>query len=191
MDKADILRLKRCDLAECEAACCYNGAYISPEEERLIKESVATYPDFFSFLPQEYIVEGNWLGKFSGRKTAVHPYQYKNSAYPAHFDQTRCVFAFNDGRCSLQALSIQLGEHRWARKPKACWKHPLREDPERENLMPPPINQSDDPDRIESYAGFASFTPCGTYHPDGKPWYETLKEELGYYKKYRKNKSAP
>ncbi|MGH7264111.1 MAG: hypothetical protein ACREMB_04545, partial [Candidatus Rokuibacteriota bacterium] len=95
-------RLRRCDLAACEAMCCYDGAYLEPGEEQALTAAVRAHPGFFSFLPAPFVVDGEWLGRLSGRKTAVRPHEYANPDFPPHFGSTRCVFAFDDGRCSLQ-----------------------------------------------------------------------------------------
>jgi hypothetical protein len=59
--------------------------------------------------------------------------------------------------------------------------HPLlREGPN--GLVPPPIHQADDPDRIdESYLGYVTYTPCGRHQEDGSPWDQVLAEEIAYY----------
>jgi hypothetical protein len=87
------------------------------------------------------------------------------------------VFALDDGRCSLQVLATQLGEHPWARKPRVCWLHPLHEGPA--GLVPPPVDPADDPDRRPGYPGFVAFTECGRHRPDGLPWRTALAEEWG------------
>ncbi len=172
--------LRRCDLARCEAMCCYDGAYLRPGEEARLHETVRAHPDVFAFLPASYVVDGAWQAKLLGRKTAVRPHRYAQPDFPAHFRQTRCVFALADGRCSLQVLAVRLGEHPWARKPRACWLHPLREGPH--GPVPPPIDHAGDPDRWgEGYPGFVTYTACGRHREDGAPWRAVLAAELAYY----------
>jgi hypothetical protein len=168
------LRLQRCDLARCEAVCCYDGVYLRPGEEAGLVTTVRAHPEFFRFLPAAFVLDGVWNGR-PGRKTAVRPHDYRRPDYPAHFARTRCVFAFDDGRCSLQVLAITRGEHPWAYKPRVCWLHPLFDGPA--GLVPPPVDTADDPDRRPGYPGFTTFTDCGRHRPDGLPWLTALKEE--------------
>jgi hypothetical protein len=170
-------RLRRCDVAQCEAACCYDGVYLRPGEEAGLAATVRAHSEFFAFLPEPFVVDGVWNGR-PGRKTAVRPHVYRNPAYPVHFAPTRCVFAFDDGRCSLQVLAAARGEHPWARKPRVCWLHPLHEGPA--GLVPPPVDPADDADRRPGYPGFVAFTDCGRHRPDGLPWRQALAPELAH-----------
>jgi hypothetical protein len=177
------LLLKRCELDMCEAACCYDGVYLDEEDQEKLRATVQTYADYFFFLPADYIVKGTWQHKEERYKTAVRPHQYKNKNYPEHFAQTRCVFCLNNARCSLQELSVALGEHPWSRKPKPCWMQPLHPDAS-SRLVPPPVDPAKDPDRNENYPGFVCYTPCGAHCADGKPWREVLAEEVKYYDEF-------
>jgi hypothetical protein len=173
-------RLHRCDLAVCEAMCCYDGVYLGSDEEARLTATVREHAEFFAFLPSAYVVDGTWQDRLRGRKTAVRLHAYRNLAYPSHFRRTRCVFAFADGRCSLQVLATGLGEHPWSRKPRACWLHPLHEGAA--GPIPPPVDSTADRDRREpDFPGFAPFTDCGRHRPDGAPWRAVLAEELAYY----------
>ena len=172
--------IRRCDLDLCEAACCYDGVYLRPGEEARLVATVRAHRAFFAFLPEPFVVDGTWQNRIQGRKTAVHPHAYRNPAFPPHFARTRCVFARVDGRCSLQVLAVRLGEHPWARKPRACWLHPLRERPG--GLAPPPVDPGEDADRQDpDYPGFTAFTECGRHRADGLPWRMVLAEELAYW----------
>lgn len=176
------LRLRRCDLAACEAVCCHDGVYLGWGEEERIQALIKEDPAFFAFLPPEAVVDGQWEGRVEGRKTATRPFAYRTPP-PAHFSATRCVFTLEDGRCSLQVLAVQRGLHPWSYKPQACWLHPLRPD-EAGRLAPPPVDPAADPDRIgEHYPGFICYTPCGQHDPAGQPWRRVLAEELRYYQK--------
>jgi hypothetical protein len=181
------LRLRRCDIAHCEAACCYAGVFLRPGEEARLVETVRAHPEFFAFLPERFVVDGAWNAR-PGRTTAVRPHLYRNPDYPAHFAQTRCVFGLEDGRCSLQVLALARGEHPWARKPRACWLHPLHEGPA--GLVPPPVDPADDPDRHPDYPGFVAFTECGRHRPDGHPWRDVLKEEWGQASQSRQSATS-
>lgn len=176
----DITKLKRCDLAKCQGMCCYDGVYLEEGEENKIRMLVLSYSDFFSFLPEDFIVEGSWEGKVQGKKTQVKPFDYTSDDFPKHFNRTRCVFALEDARCSLQVLADKMSMHPWSLKPKSCWMHPLSV--VNGELAPPPVNKSDDYDNLgDKYPGYVCYTECGQHMTDGKPWNETLEEEIKYY----------
>ena len=99
-------KLHYCDLSACEGICCSDGAFLLPEEERLIRRLVKKHPEHFSQLPEKFIVDGEWEGNI-GRKTETRAYEYKNK--PDHFANTRCSFAEADGKCGLQTLAVKLG----------------------------------------------------------------------------------
>ena len=171
-------RLHYCKLEECEGICCSDGAFLLPEEERLIHRVVAKYPVHFRHLPKAYILDGEWEGNV-GRKTAVYPYRYRNK--PAHFANTRCAFAEQDGKCSLQTLAVSLGKQKWAFKPMGCWLFPLSAD--ENGLVAPPRTRREDPNNLgKTYPGFATFAPCGKHSTTGKVWWMALKEEVAQYR---------
>lgn len=174
-----LLKLKPCAFPACEAFCCYDGVYLKDGEEDLIRRVVAANPQYFKHLPEEYIVDGNWYDRFKGRKTAVRPFCYESPDYPRHFESTRCVFAYDDGRCSLQAAAEGLNLNPWRFKPAACWFFPLRFFGDR--VIIPPHGGEPDPDYInDDYPGFVTFLPCGRHSEDGLPWYEVLQREILY-----------
>jgi len=171
-------KLNYCDLADCEGICCSDGAFLLPEEERLIHRLVKKYPAHFSSLPATYIVDGEWEGNF-GRKTETYAYQYKDK--PAHFADTRCTFSEADGKCSLQTLAVKLGKHKWAYKPMGCWLFPLGA--ENGKLISPPRTKREDPNNLgRRYPGFAAYTPCGKNQPKGRVWWIALKEEVQHFR---------
>ena len=166
--------LQRCDLSHCEGLCCYYGVYLEPGEDRRVRAVVKGNPEFFRFLPKVYLLTGQGPGK--GVKTATRPYHYRQK--PAHFTETRCVFAMEDARCSLQVLAVGEGRHPWTHKPRACWLHPLRVNAV--GAIPPPPGPAEDPDRSRDYPGYTAFTPCGMDREEGEPWEEILAEELDF-----------
>ncbi|MEW6192866.1 MAG: hypothetical protein AB1507_05875 [Bacillota bacterium] len=175
-----VLKLRPCIFPHCEALCCYDGAYLADGEEDRIKAVVSNHPEHFKHLPGEYIVDGNWYNRVKGRKTAVRPFSYQSPDYPKHFNNTRCVFAYEDGRCSLQTAAQELNLHPWHFKPMACWLFPLRFSGSRITI--PPRENEKDPDYInEDYPGFITFLPCGRHTEDGLPWYQALQKEIVYF----------
>jgi Protein of unknown function (DUF3109) len=172
------LRLCRCDLQQCEAMCCYDGAYLDPQEERFLHELVAKVPELRDRLPAEYIVEGVWNGESLGRKTATRPHGYRNPRYPAHFTRTRCVFADEIGLCTLEKFARSRGQHPWIYKPSVCWLFPMQEsagEPEA-----PVADPRADPHQLPGYPGYATVVGCGRHDPAGRPWSEALAPERAW-----------
>ena len=179
-DAAPEVRLRRCDLAECQAVCCYNGVFLQHDEEARIRMLVAAYPEHFAdLLPDDFVVDGEWRGVVIGRKTVTRPHEYAGDVLPAHFKSTRCVFGHPDGKCSLQTLAVAHGHHPWSYKPRLCWLHPLIERGPR--LEPPPERPEDDVSRSEGFPGYVTSTPCGRHDPAGEPWSTVCAEELAYF----------
>jgi hypothetical protein len=173
-------KVKSCGL-QCEAICCYDGVYLLEDEEDMLKTTVQRYPEYFQHLPEEFVVDGNWLDIQVGRKTAVKPYAYTFKDFPAHFEHTRCVFALESGLCSLQKAATELDFHPWKFKPTACWSFPLRI--QNGKVSNPPAQEEQDPDFIdENYPGYSKFVPCGKHHDDGTSWYQHYQQELLYLK---------
>jgi tetratricopeptide (TPR) repeat protein len=170
------LRLRACDYRACEARCCYDGVYLRDGEPERIRAAVASDPEFFAHLPESFIVHGEWPG-VAGAKTAVRPHTFHSPDFPEHFNQTRCVFAFADGACSLQAFAAKHGDDPWTYKPRGCWKYPLRTV---DGTPTPPRSALErDPQFLgQHYPGYAAYTPCGQQRSDGRPWNDTLQAEI-------------
>jgi tetratricopeptide (TPR) repeat protein len=169
-------RLRACDHRACEARCCYDGIYLRDGEPERIRAAVASDPEFFAHLPESFIVYGEWPG-VSGAKTAVRPHTFHSPDFPEHFNQTRCVFAFADGACSLQAFAAKHGDDPWTYKPRGCWKYPLRTV---DGTPTPPRSALErDPEFLgQRYPGYSAYTPCGQERSDGRPWSHTLEAEI-------------
>ncbi len=177
--KAGSPRLARCDLSACEALCCHDGAWLTPDDEHRIREAIRARPGDFTHLPKVKIQTVH-TPTGSGRKTATRAWIYKQR--PAHFTDTRCVFTLSDGRCSLQAAAEAAGLEPWTWKPLACWLHPLRLSAGEGILtVLPPAPPGQDPDATGGYPGYATFTPCGRHDPDGTSWPEALADELAWF----------
>lgn len=175
-------KLKRCDIESCKGMCCYDGVYLLDGEKEYITAVVERFKDFFSFLPSDYIIDGNWKDIVTGRKTAIRVYTNVSKEFPEHFNKTLCVFADNEGKCSLQKLAFTLNIHKWTFKPVGCWMHPLRI--YNGKIIPPPKEQKDDPDYFdESYPGYLTYTSCGKYRSDGEMYDKVLNEEIEFIQK--------
>lgn len=146
--------------AGCESKCCYDGVYLLDDEIPKIQSFVANNRKFFNFLPDHYIVDGDWESLKQYKKTEKRPYEYLSKDFPAHFTKTRCVFALADGRCSLQVRAVELFLHPWKYKPLACWVFPLT-GCRHGKIQPPPTSQEEDKNNIgPEYPGYESFLPC-------------------------------
>ncbi|HTV80914.1 MAG TPA: hypothetical protein VMF03_21870 [Steroidobacteraceae bacterium] len=179
----DDLRLCTCDVRQCEALCCHDGAYLEPQEEQFLHELVARVPQLRESLPDRYIVDGYWDGEFLGRKTATRPQVYRNPEYPGHFPRTRCVFADAEGFCSLEKFARSRGQHPWTFKPAVCWLFPLQES---DGQPEPPVSDPRlDPYRSPRYPGYATVVPCGRHDPAGRPWTEALARERAFLARAR------
>ena len=178
-------KLNRCELSTCRGMCCYDGVYVEEDAASTIQKLTEEEANFFEGLrlnlPAQVIVKGEWEG-FSGLKTAVreHPFSAELLDYPVHFNDMSCVFRLQDGRCSLQLLSVERGFHRWHFKPFSCWLHPIhisyRAGIPRINLY----SRETDPNRLENYDGFVSKTKCGAVRECGEKAHQVLREELEY-----------
>ncbi len=176
--------LARCDLSVCQGMCCYDGVYVSPESaaviERIAREKSGFFAELGLALPDKVIVEGNWPWKQGGLKTAVQLREFSKTvqAFPSHFNDTACIFLTEDGRCSLQMLSVRLGQHPWYYKPIKCWMHPITMGGE------PPIlrlhNTDTDPYRVPGYDGFVTQIFCGKTYVGAAPASVTLADELHF-----------
>jgi hypothetical protein len=175
---ADQLRLCNCDVRQCEAMCCYDGAYLEPQEERFLHELVAKVPQLRSNLPDDYIVDGYWDGELYGRKTATRPHEYRNPAFPAHFTRTRCVFADAIGFCTLEKFARDRGQHPWTFKPSVCWLFPMQQ--EAGQPVAPIADPRKDPFRLPDYPGYDTVVTCGRHQPAGRPWAEALAAERAW-----------
>jgi hypothetical protein len=178
MDAEPQTRLSRCDLEQCEGRCCYDGVYLLPKEEQFLRELVARVDSLRAALPDKFIVDGYWGGAFFGRKTATRPHDYQSRDFPAHFSRTRCVFGDSKGYCELEKLARTNGMHPWSFKPTTCWMFPLQDDDDKPAA--PVSGPEDDPYRTPEYPGYATCVPCGAHDARGRPWPESLQEEIDY-----------
>jgi hypothetical protein len=180
--------LSRCSLGSCKGMCCYDGVYLSDEEASIVAEvatrEAAFFRDLGLLLPDKVVVEGDWEGRVGGKKTAVVPHDFSHAVarFPGHFNDTACVFHLSDGRCGLQALSVERGHHPWFYKPFTCWQHPISIVPGEggANAVILLDDETTDPYRLPDYDGFVTQTFCGRTAPCGRPAYEVLDEEFSF-----------
>lgn len=178
-------RVSRCEISRCQGMCCYDGVYVSEESAAVITSLAERHADFFTTLgldlPKRVIVEGEWQGKRGGLKTAVRARDFSATVegYPAHFEDTACVFLARDGRCALQLLSEHEGRHPWHYKPVKCWLHPITIEGDGQSALVLHSRETD-PYRLPGYDGFVSTIFCGRTCPGGAPASTVLAKELAF-----------
>lgn len=167
----------------CQAKCCYDGAYLQKGEEEAIEQFVTQYPEHFTSIERPFIVQGDWPGMESQRKTQRKSFEGYDASFPKHFTKTRCVFAMESGECRLQRVTTDLQMHPWKVKPRACWLFPIQKIKDNK-IYPPSVMGNEDPDYVdESYPGYSTFLPCTKTDPaNGEVWFRKLKHEVEYYK---------
>ena len=152
------------DCSGCESVCCYDGVSLTFDEVMKIKVFVENNKEYFSFLPEVYI---------TGNRTVTREQDY-NDDFPDMLPKTRCIFGFEDGKCSLQARAIELGLHQWALKPEPCWLFPLRVETD-ELIFPFSKN-------TREYDNFMRCFPCGKKKTK-KEWKKLMQEEIAHFTK--------
>jgi hypothetical protein len=173
-------KLKKCDMTKCAGYCCYDGVYISDEEEKTLRQLIKNHPNDFSESPDFYFEDGNWENRVVGRKTKIRPFKYPDD-FPKHFNQTKCIFGDDNGLCILQKIAIRENIHEWSYKPWACIMFPLTiQDGQ---IVPPPNRDQPDDDYInEDYPGYTNCLYCGKDCDGGQDWKKVLSREILYFK---------
>lgn len=165
--------------------CCYDGVYVSDETagilSELVREEAAFFRDVGLVLPEQVVVDGEWRGVVAGKKTAVRAHDYSRTVpeFPAHFNNTACVFWMQDGRCSLQVLSTARALHPWFYKPIDCWLHPIAVEHENGGCITL-YDDRTDPFKFPGYPGYATQTRCGAVVDQGNPAHVVLADELAF-----------
>ncbi len=170
------------DCARCDGRCCYDGVYVTTAEEARIRSFMKEHPDYFRLVPDPFLEEGEWGFLFGGKRTLRRPYQYSRSDFPRHFTKTKCVFALDNGECSLQRAATDLWLHPWKYKPELCWEFPLI-GLFNENAMSKPhyFGEPDPGYYDEEHPGYVSFLPCSRTGPGGRSWKKMYKTEFLHY----------
>jgi len=150
------------DCTGCESVCCYDGVSLTFEETMKIKLFVEDNKEYFHFLPDEYV---------AGNRTITRKQEY-NDDFPEELPKTRCIFGLENGACSLQSRSIELGLHPWAIKPEPCWLFPLRV--ETYDIIFPFTKSS------REYDNFMRCFPCAKKRTK-KEWKKIMQEEINNF----------
>ena len=155
--------------------CCYDGVYLESCEVDAIESLVVDHGERFRELGIDLssppVSEEPQSDGKTRRRTATRPFDYQESAeLPGHFERTACIFRCEDGRCSLQQISVDLGENPWHFKPMGCWMHPL----ELRLGAKPTLSVSG-----EGKNSFSSSTQCGRSCTSSSNGYQIFERELG------------
>lgn len=172
--------LRLCTLEGCQGMCCYDGVCLDEDEEHYLTAILEAHPLHFKPLgiTRENAFEDAVFIDTDTRKTATRKHKYpKHVGFPKHFEKTSCVFRHEDGRCSLQALAMEHGEHPWAYKPLSCWLHPISLERNDRTILWLPT-KGRDPLKDDKFPGYAPYTQCGEHCAGGQPAYEVLRQEL-------------
>ena len=174
--------LRPMNCSDCDGRCCYDGVYLTKEEEVRIREFVAAHPESFRHVPEPFAEDGEWSFLFGGPRTLRRPQEFFRPDFPRHFTKTKCVFALPSGECSLQATATEAGYHPWRFKPTSCWEFPLIGLFNDDALERPHYFGVPDPGYCdEKNPGYVSFMPCAKTYPSGVSWKAVYKNELQWF----------
>jgi hypothetical protein len=161
--------------------CCYGGVSVDDHTadvlQRLSTERASDFREMGLELPDIVVAPTEWHGA-AGNITALKPLAFRSldENYPAHFDETACVFLLDDARCGLQVLASRDGKHPWYYKPLSCWLLPVKISDSEIHLF----DYASDPFRFPDYDGFVSRIFCGQTNDCGLPAAEVLEPELHF-----------
>jgi hypothetical protein len=163
-----------CELSVCQGMCCYDGVYLESTEVTVIESLIQDERDRFEGLGISWgespFQVGSRKDGSSRTRTSLQPYDYQEEArLPKDFQSTACVFRCQDGRCSLQQISVDMREDPWHYKPMGCWMHPLE------------LHVGPNPKLSVSGGGTSQFsarTQCGRECSAGKTGYQVFRREL-------------
>lgn len=78
-----------CNFTVCRGQCCYDGVYVTLNEEKAIKTYIQMHPNDFHMCADDYFTDGNWRDRVQGRKTTIRNHVH-TQPFPPHFTQTIC-----------------------------------------------------------------------------------------------------
>ena len=171
-------------MQKCCGFCCYDGVYLKSGEEEKLRQIIIEHPNDFNLPVDDYFMDGNWQNRVKGRKTAIKKCKWPHN-FPKHFNQTKCIFADDQGLCILQKIAIREKIHPWTYKPLSCCLFPLTL--KSGKLTPPPLAEEQDDYYVDdNYPGFINCLYCGQDCLDGDDWQNVLKDEIEYFNKNNK-----
>jgi len=179
---SNLPRMRAMACATCDNRCCYDGVYMTKEEEDRIRALRKKAPAYFTTVPEDFTEEGEWGFLFHGKRTKLRAHDYTKPDYPAHFGKTKCVLALPNGECAPQRAGADLGYHPWRFKLSICWKFPLI-GLFNDNAMEKPhyFGEPDPHAYDDQQRGYLSFLPCATVDENGLSWKQVYRHELLHF----------
>lgn len=113
-----------CNIGICGGQCCNWGVYMDRDFQPIIMNFENQIKEVMDeFQPKDSNV---WFEK-ELEKDSDFPsgYAIGTELYINSNGTTQCVFKDKRGYCSLQAMSVEKGMHKWEIKPKYCIMYPL------------------------------------------------------------------
>lgn len=137
--------IQRCDLKNCQAACCYDGVWV---DEAHVKKIMNNAELISPYLNQENRISETWFDD----KTEDDPYTPSRRVIHStvitdknHYQGTACIFLREDYKCALQVTSQKSGFHPWHFKPFYCVLHPLDIDEDGKFTLDSSLEMVDEP----------------------------------------------
>ena len=120
----ETLPIQRCEVAECEAACCAGGVWLNPDEMPRILEWAHVIRQY---LPTERQDPSKWFetGDPDSRYAGGYEFGTTTVEEPESAGQTCCVFLRPDRVCALQFVSEKHNQGWPGLKPFYCALYPL------------------------------------------------------------------
>ena len=116
---------ERCQLKNCQAACCLYGVWVDEEKANQILDwQEKIKPE----MPVEYQNADQWFEEsiesdpYTPSGKVLHTRVLEKAD---HYGGSACIFLRNDYKCALQVASEMMGQHPWYLKPFYCILHPL------------------------------------------------------------------
>lgn len=118
-------RMRRCQLGECQAACCLHGVWVDTQEAADILAHASTIAPH---MPVENPDDRLWFDQTREPDEWMPSGEVVHSLIldaPWHYGSTACGFLRRDYKCALQVAADEAGLHPWRFKPFYCVLHPL------------------------------------------------------------------
>lgn len=115
----------RCQLKDCQAACCLFGTWVDEEK---VTQILGVKELIKSEMSAEYQNANQWFESkpesdpFTPSGKVIHTKVVEKAD---HYGGSACVFLKPDYKCALQVASEKIGQHPWYLKPFFCILHPL------------------------------------------------------------------
>lgn len=155
-----------CDIGICGGQCCNWGVYMDRDFQPVIMSFENQIKEVMDeFQPRE---TSKWFEKeLEEDHDFPSGYAIGTELYINSHGTTQCVFKDKRGYCSLQAMAVEKGMHKWEIKPKYCVMYPL-------SIIDNVLTVDNDHSERLDY--------CGVHHEENytQTIFEAMTEELKY-----------